>query len=116
MEIRVNTDKLDKLGKGLDVGVVLRKLALDCEADVKQSFNRQSPAPVGEPPGVDTGNLKNSIVAVKRGKNWAVLVGAPYGVHLEYGTRRMGARPFLLPAVRRVARRVTAEDLVEVLE
>lgn len=116
MRVVVNTQHLDKLVKGLDVMTFLGKLAMDCEADVKNNFSSQSPSPVGSPPGVDTGNLKNSIIAVKRGKGWVVLVGADYGADLEYGTRKMGARPFLRPAVRRTVQRINRRDLVEILE
>lgn len=116
MRVVVNTDHLDKLGKGLDTDSFLRKLALDCEADIKNNFSAQSPSPVGSPPGVDTGNLKNSIVAVRRGADWVVQVGADYGADLEYGTRKMGARPFVRPAVRRVVQGVRRADLVEILE
>lgn len=113
MRVIVDTAKLDKLGKGLDVNRLLQKMAMDTEGEIKNGFSNLSPSPVGSPPGVDTGNLKNSVVAVKRGKDWVVLVGAPYGVALEYGTRRMGARPFVRPAIRRVVKNI---DLVSVIE
>lgn len=115
MRVVINTEHLDRLGKGLDVDDLLKKLANDCEAHIKNNFSAQSPSPVGDPPGVDTGNLKNSIVARKRGKDWLVLVGAEYGMALEYGTRRMGARPFVLPAVRAMVNDAPKE-MVKIVE
>lgn len=116
MRVVVDTAHLDKLAKGLDVDTFLGKLAMDCEADIKNNFSSQSPSPVGEPPGVDTGNLKNSVVANRRGKVWVVQVGADYGADLEYGTRKMGARPFVRPAVRRVVQNINKRDLVDIVE
>ena len=57
----------------------------------------QASAP-GQPPATDTGNLVNSIHSESRGNDaTAVVVGAEYGAPLEYGTARMGARPFVRP-------------------
>jgi HK97 gp10 family phage protein len=64
------------------------KAALDIEAQAK------SKAPV------DTGTLKNSIQATKVGTaHWRVVVGADYGMYVEWGTGRMAAQPFLQPAI-----------------
>lgn len=64
------------------------KAALDMQAHM------QAHAPV------DTGFLKSSIQAMKVGAaHWRVVVGAEYGVYLEYGTRFMRAQPFFFPAV-----------------
>ena len=53
------------------------------------------------PPHTDTGNLVNSIQVQRRQDS--VVVGsmdsAPYGKYLEYGTSKMGARPWLQPAL-----------------
>lgn len=69
-------------------GQVVRKTALDIEAQAKLR------APV------DTGFLRNSIQMNSTGELSAeVIVGAEYGLYLEFGTSRMGARPFLNPAV-----------------
>lgn len=47
-----------------------------------------------------TGNLRNSIETMP-GEDLSarVNVGAYYGIYVEYGTSRMGAEPFLTPAV-----------------
>lgn len=83
----------------------LYALALDGERDVKQSFGT-SPSMVGDPPGVDTGTLKSSIKARKiRALTYWIHDGTDYGIHLEYGTRKMGARPFMRPMAQRLAKR-----------
>lgn len=52
---------------------------------------------------VDTGFLKNSIAARQEAPlAWVVEVGADYGIYQEFGTRRMAARPYLIPAVEQV--------------
>lgn len=51
---------------------------------------------------VDTEFLSGSIesTSVSAGKEAEVMVGAPYGAYVEYGTYKMAAQPFLGPAVR----------------
>lgn len=67
---------------------IVAKTAMDLEATMK------SKAPV------DTGNLKNSIQAVKlNSQAWRVIVGAEYGAYVEYGTVHTGPQPFFMPAV-----------------
>lgn len=50
---------------------------------------------------VDTGYLRSSIHSESKsaGKEADVIVDAPYGVFVEYGTYKMAAQPFLTPAV-----------------
>ena len=64
----------------------------------------QASAP-GEAPAQDLGGLSMSIaVSVPLSDRRAVelVADAPYAVHLEYGTRKMAARPFMRPAVDKV--------------
>lgn len=61
----------------------------------------QASAP-GQAPASDTGNLANSIRAVRIGKlKWVVAVFAAYGKILEFGGANVLPRPFLIPAYRR---------------
>lgn len=57
----------------------------------------------GNPPRTDTGRLASSIAVVmpENGKALEAEIGAyvNYAAHLEYGTRNMGARPFMFPAL-----------------
>jgi HK97 gp10 family phage protein len=59
-------------------------------------------SPEGSAPNTDTGNLVRNI-QVER-KDGSVVVGsferASYGKHLEFGTYKMGARPWLMPALK----------------
>jgi len=54
----------------------------------------------GNPPNSDTGNLVDNITIKKINGGYDVgsRKGAPYGVHLEFGTSKMAARPWLTPA------------------
>lgn len=59
----------------------------------------QASAP-GEAPAMDTGHLANSAVVEMTGETAAMLgYNADYAPHLEFGTAKMQARPFLGPAV-----------------
>lgn len=59
----------------------------------------QASAP-GEAPASDTGNLMKSIYSEKvRDLTYVVGSRIVYALHLEYGTRKMAARPFFRPAV-----------------
>ena len=76
---------------------ILRKAALDVEAEAK----RLAP--------VDTGNLRASI-GVDLGDDGrsgtaSATIGptASYGIYLEHGTRRMAPRPYMGPALDKVA-------------
>lgn len=87
---------------------IVAKVGSDIEAHAKTSMvgggSPHAPSSPGNPPHVDTGNLKNSLVFEMTGKNSGeVRVMAEYGAFLEYGTVRMAPRPFLTPAVDKVA-------------
>lgn len=70
------------------------------------------PSRPGEPPNQDTGVLANNIETVQREPLVVeVSSNAPYSVPLEFGTSRMGARPFMAPA--RDAKRREVVALVE---
>ncbi|NMC54973.1 MAG: hypothetical protein GYA48_15205 [Chloroflexi bacterium] len=60
----------------------------------------------GEPPAVDSGNLANSIQSevsmLSNGPRGAVFTNTEYAVGLEFGTRKMAARPFMKPAADRM--------------
>ena len=55
----------------------------------------------GQAPAVDTGTLVRSIQAIKSiyGDGWLVGTNIEYGKHLEFGTKNMAARPWLIPAL-----------------
>lgn len=72
-------------------GAAIRKAAHDIEAGAKNVVP------------VDTGNLKNSIQTTMEGDLTAVVgTHVEYAPYVEYGTRRMAARPYLGPAAEAV--------------
>jgi len=79
---------------GLEAG------ARTLEAIVKISLSGPSPSAPGEPPGLDTGFLRNS-VQVDEVTPTEAFLGAhtEYAEPLEFGTSRMAARPFMRPAL-----------------
>lgn len=70
------------------VALALAKTAHDVELGAKQT------APV------DTGNLRASIAAAGGGLTWRVTAAAHYAAYVELGTRKMSAKPYLVPALR----------------
>lgn len=54
----------------------------------------------GKSPAVDTGRLRQSIGVQKVGEgHYRVGTNVEYAPYLEFGTRRMAARPFMRPAL-----------------
>lgn len=53
----------------------------------------------GQPPQSDTGRLASSIENRVDGDTGYVFTRVDYGKHLEFGTSKMAARPWLLPSV-----------------
>jgi HK97 gp10 family phage protein len=110
-EIKVNPVDLDKIKKGVKDGLLA--LALMAQGEAQKSIRRgpktgrvykrgkvyhQASAP-GEAPANDLGNLVNKVKAEMTEELVASTLSlAPYSIHLEYGTRKMAARPFLRPA------------------
>lgn len=54
---------------------------------------------------VDTGALKNSIGTERKSRfTYWVADGVEYGIYQEFGTSRMAAQPFMVPAVEQVSK------------
>lgn len=52
---------------------------------------------------IDTSFMVNTTRARRLGRFlWSIGTAAHYGVFIEYGTRYVGARPWLVPAVRKI--------------
>ena len=114
------------------IGFIVRKEAFDIERDMKRSMrgakhgivyyrgpNRRphrASAP-GETPARDSGDLVNSIRVLTPAPETAqVVIGVEYAGYLEYGTRHMEPRPFVVPAVERARLRLSRTHLgVEML-
>lgn len=117
----LNTEKLQQIMNDAPgrVGEIVQKMAQDVEAIAKNDMSRTAPLPSqpGSPPAVQTGNLKNSIVARRVHENeWRVLVGAEYGIYLEYGapSQNLKPRPFMQPAIEKMVR-TAPPDLMKVV-
>lgn len=110
----LNMEKLKAINPDATAGQLVQYLAQTMEGDVKDHFSTKSPSDPGDPPGVDTGNLKNSIVAKpETPEQWAVLAGADYAAWLEYGTEAIAPRPFMLPAFERTIHAIPSDWLEE---
>lgn len=82
---------IESIQKGAKTGRVYKR--------GKGVFHQASAA--GQAPASDTGNLVQNITIRKNKKldyDVGSRKGASYGVDLEFGTRHMGARPWLRPA------------------
>ena len=93
------------------VDEVLRESANEIMGDIVLSFGTSPPgreyqrgkvvhvaSRPGNPPNVDTGALRASMRVRKvNEKTYHVQDGVEYGIMLEDGTERMGARPFVRP-------------------
>ena len=84
----------------------LAKLEVNTEQDLTRVGLRVQSVARGLCP-VDTGRLRSSIVMVsgRDGKGFYVDVGTnvSYAKFVEFGTSRMAAKPFLIPAVAQAA-------------
>lgn len=64
----------------------------------------------GQAPASDTGFLANNItsevVVAGKGVTGIVRASAPYAAHLEFGTSKMPARPFLQPALEKNKKKI----------
>lgn len=114
--------KLDKRGlervqrvspKRVESG--LTAAALEGERYTKQSFGAGVSSP-GDPPGVQTGALRASIhVETPSRFVRTIVAGTDYAAHLEFGTSRMAARPFMSPMAFWLQRQLPSffEDIVD---
>ena len=91
--VKLDTRQLERIAKDLNSNVddVIGTLAYQLEGYAKAIVP------------VKTANLKNSIES-KRVKinHWQVNVWADYGIHVEFGTYKMRAQPFLVPGTHKV--------------
>lgn len=72
-----------------------------------RNYGKHTASKPGDAPNVDTGRLAGSI-QVDPVDEVTFLVGTnvEYAPHLEFGTREIAARPWLLPAVRKAQRSI----------
>lgn len=119
--IKLDKAKLFQLEREVPgrAGQVVQTIAQMAEGYAKDHMSPQSPSPEGGFPGVDIGMLKNSIVAEPDDSlpnTWILHDGVTYGAHLEYGTSKMPARPFMLPSIEWTAANIPDELLEAVVK
>ena len=94
LSVIVDTSGLDRLNRETP-GMVRHMLAYIAVAAAGEA--QQNIRAVG---AIDTGFMVNSTRARKvNDLLWTIGTAAPYGVFVEWGTRLMPARPWLMPAV-----------------
>lgn len=104
--LKLDTKKLDQLEAAVPgrADQVVQKLAFDWVRIARDSMSSSSPSAPGEPPGVVTGDLKNTINAEQvKPCTWKLHDGVEYGAAQEFGTLTLPARPWFEPALREVA-------------
>jgi hypothetical protein len=70
----------------------------------------------GDPPANDTSNLVNSGRVYKRGKlTRHITFNAEYAAPLEFGSKKMAARPFMLPTINKFLD-IFSQSIAEVLK
>lgn len=111
--LRRLTDAVDKPGGGLDaatqfLSAKMRESMPGAGAAVVAGTggdtgvrSRYVPSTPGNPPGVRTGQLRNSLTNARVGDlRWASGTNVSYAKHLEFGTADSPARPYMRPALR----------------
>lgn len=78
--------QIEKIKSGLEKGLALGGQLVADEAKAK--------APV------DTGQLRNSITSQANGLSCDIGTNVEYGIYQEFGTYKMAAHPFLVPALK----------------
>lgn len=98
--IQLDTAILDQLIRNTPQALDrwLAGVAIEVQGDIVLEISDPGPSSPGDPPGVDTGNLRAGIGSDKQGPlSYIVYAQAEYAAYLELGTERMGARPFFMP-------------------
>lgn len=93
------------------------KMALAIETDIKNrmsepgqgiEYGAHTASAPGDPPAVDTGALRASIVSRETSNGATVSTHMEYAVYLELGTSRMAPRPVWIPVAQEVSGRAVA--------
>ena len=86
----IRTKAIKSVQRGPKTGKVYEK------TDPNRTHRASAP---GQAPATDTGRLASSIQANIDGKRAEVVADTEYAAWLEFGTQKMEARPFLVPAL-----------------
>lgn len=95
-QISMNADRL--------IEEVVVTAAAQVQEIAQSAMTGNPPSAEGDYPAVRTGLLRGTISHTRVAKHQAITFSPmEYAPHLEYGTVKMGARPFLRPSLDRVA-------------
>jgi len=101
VSVTVDIEKLSKFNNQLDdkIKQVVQIAARNIEKDAKQRM--------ADWPAVDTGTTMNSIFVDPGSPSFSQHIGptTEYAPFIEFGTRYMSARPFMIPALEKEAPR-----------
>jgi HK97 gp10 family phage protein len=86
----IRTTAIKSIQRGPKSGIVYDK--------TNPNRTHRASAP-GQAPASDTGRLANSITAEISGKAATITAGTEYAAPLEFGTRDIEPRPFMVPAM-----------------
>jgi HK97 gp10 family phage protein len=103
-------EKIELVGRALFAGgEAIKAEAQHLITQGAVSGKNHVPSKPGEPPNEDTGELRRGITVTQIGPlHVRVASNAPYSGHLEFGTSKMAARPFMGPAARARRKEVVA--------
>lgn len=89
-DIDIN-DFIDSLINYDKLGIAaMNKAVAECAKSIERDAKTATP--------VDTGRLRNSIISNVGNLEATVSTNVEYAQHVEYGTHKKGARPYLRPA------------------
>lgn len=103
-------EKIALVGRALFAGgEMLKAHAQHSITEGAVSGANHVPSKPGEPPNEDTGELRRGITVTQLGPlHVRVASNAPHSGHLERGTSKMAARPFMGPAARATRKPIVA--------
>ena len=97
----VRKTAIESIQRGVKTGQTYKKY------NPKREHTASAP---GQPPATDTGFLVQNITTEVRSQGKKVIgeiiASTPYAKALEFGTRKMAARPFLNPALRKNKKKI----------
>lgn len=95
--ITINRKHLDSINIEEISVVVVEAFAEVMVTEIVDNWSPQSPSSPYDAPAIDTGRLNRETRRAKV-QRMKLEFSTPYAVFLEYGTRRMLPRPFVVPA------------------
>lgn len=92
----------------------LGEVADNIRDNIIDAISLPGPSDPGDPPGVDTGALVDSMESDQLGPLLFVVYAQPeYAVYLELGTEKMAKRPFFTPEIEDWRRELLAKSAIE---